>query len=49
MITLYYIEYQNVLVLFGDNGNRLDLVKNEFTYKAFQKIKNKYIFVDLLG
>lgn len=49
MPTIYFIEYKEILVLIGENGNRLDLIKNEFTYNQFQKIKNKYHFVDLLG
>ena len=45
--TIYFIEYLNTIVFFQD-GVKFEMIKNEDTYKQFQKIKNKYFFKNLL-
>ena len=47
MPIIYFIEYETSIVFLQDNV-RFEMWKNDFTYKAFQKIKNKYKFIDLL-
>lgn len=46
--TIYFIEYTNSIKFF-QNGVSFDMMKNEITFKQFNKIKNKYNFVDLLA
>lgn len=48
MPVIYCIEYKDKIVMLQE-GVRFELIKNEYTFKEFQKLKNKYIFVDLLG
>lgn len=45
--TIYFIEYLNTIVFFQD-GVKFEMIKNENTFKQFQKIKNKYFFKNLL-
>lgn len=47
-ITIYFIEYKHSIKFFGNNGNIFEMLKNDFTFKQFQKIKNKYNFINLL-
>ena len=45
---IYFIEYTNSIKFF-QNGVSFDMIKNEITFKQFNKIKNKYNFIDLLA
>ncbi len=50
MLDIFYIEYANSIKFFKDNVS-FDMIKNNKTYKAFQKIldSKKYNFVNLLA
>lgn len=45
---IYFIEYKNSIKFFGDNGDTFEMWKNELSWKYFTKIKNQFIFKNLL-
>jgi hypothetical protein len=47
-VTIYYIEYHNTIKFF-QGSNSFDMIKNEQTRQQFNRIKNRYTFIDLLA
>lgn len=45
---IYFIEYSYCIKFFKDD-KIFTLIKNEYTYKLFKKIKNKFNFINLLN
>ena len=50
MLKVYFIEYRETIKFFGDNGNTLEIEKNERTYPLIKKLQknNKIILKNLL-
>lgn len=48
MLDIYFIEYQDCIKFFKDD-KVFTLIKNDYTYKLFMKIKSRFNFINLLS
>lgn len=50
MLDIFYFETDKEIAFYSTfNNNKITLLKNAYTFAMFQKIKNKYNFIPLVG